>query len=154
MDKKMNANDLLKLHQLKVTSKRVALIEKIEKANEPISAESLYRLLREEQKGINMSSVYRNLELLCAAGILVKTSDYEVRRAVYQMAKDAHHHAIVCLGCGLVIQIEECPIEAFQNKYSTLNQFLIVNHRIELYGYCEKCQNKLARSGGRCVSCT
>lgn len=154
MNEKRNTEDLLRLHQLKVTGKRVALIEMIESVGEPVSAENLYRRLRETERGINMSSVYRNLELLSASGILVRTADYEVRRALYQLAKNAHHHAIICLGCNLSIPIEECPIEAFQNKYSKMNQFLIVSHRIELYGYCESCQSNLAGSGGQCVSCT
>ena len=154
MKENMTTEDLLKLHQLKVTSKRVGLIEMIKVAAGPLSAEAIYRQLREKESGINLSSVYRNLELMSSSGILVRTVDYEARRALYQMASKAHHHTMICLGCHLVIPIEECPLEAFQSKYSEVNQFVIVSHRIELYGYCETCQSGLVGSGGRCVSCT
>lgn len=135
-----NIEELLRRKGLKVTDKRVGLMMLVKQAATPLSAEDIHMSLKAQHDALNLSSVYRNLEILCAAGLILRTTDYEGKRALYQDASNTHQHAIVCIGCNMVIPIHECPLEEFQRRHSDLNRFKVVSHRIEIFGYCDHCQ--------------
>ena len=62
--------------------------------------------------------------------------------AVYKLkCSDKHHHHLTCVCCGKTHVIDYCPLNAL-NKVSKKNNFKLIEHKIELFGYCEKCINK------------
>ena len=46
----------------------------------------------------------------------------------------------VCMKCGNVIEFDEPTIENLQMKVAEKKRFkVVVTHRLELFGYCNKC---------------
>ncbi|NCT54399.1 hypothetical protein GW758_00365 [Candidatus Falkowbacteria bacterium] len=58
--------------------------------------------------------------------------------------KHHHHHHLVCLECNSIIKVEmENHLEKQEQKLAKKNKFNIVNHSLDFYGYCQKCQAQL-----------
>ena len=55
--------------------------------------------------------------------------------------QDHHHHHLICLKCNKIIKVEmtnQLVIE--EKRLAKKNNFNIVNHSLDFYGYCQKCQ--------------
>jgi Fur family ferric uptake transcriptional regulator len=48
-----------------------------------------------------------------------------------------------------VLEFEEPSIETLQNQVALRHEFRVIRHRLELYGYCRKCETKLTGKAGR-----
>lgn len=86
----------------------------------------------------NRSTVYRELQFLMKNNILIKNTlagiDY------YEIPQDHHHH-LVCLGCNLISKVKlDTHLGKQEKKLAKQNNFNIINHSLEFYGYCHKCQ--------------
>ena len=91
------------------------------------------------------SSVYRNLAVLEAAGVVrkvVATDEF----ARYELAEDltGHHHHLLCSGCGAVEDFT-LPSEVEQSLDAALTAvadaagFEGIHHRLDLVGHCARC---------------
>jgi Fe2+ or Zn2+ uptake regulation protein len=61
---------ILKEKNLKASSARLLLLQKLQEPQGHYSAEELFQLLKEKLPGLSLATVYKNLEDLRAAGIL------------------------------------------------------------------------------------
>jgi Fur family transcriptional regulator, ferric uptake regulator len=128
-------------HGCKITGQRRRILEAFLATEEHVSAEELYRKLKEnEGSGIGLATVYRTLKLLCASGLAreLQLTDGVIR---YEHHFDHEHHDhLVCLNCGRYIEVSDPQIEALQEQLAQRNRFRILHHRMELYGICGQCQ--------------
>lgn len=93
----MQLNDLLKNKNLRITKQRKLILDYIDKKNEPVSGQAIYDDLKKEM-AIDLSTVYRNLNILEENDLLLKTSDLD-GISYYQINKDDHKHFITCSRC-------------------------------------------------------
>ena len=49
---------------------------------------------------------------------------------------DAHRHYAICLGCHSMKYIDICPVHS-----PDIDDFTVTGHKLEIYGYCNKCEN-------------
>jgi Fe2+ or Zn2+ uptake regulation protein len=133
---------ILKEHGYKLTLQRRAIIEVfLNNAGHFISAEEIYIKSREKFPKTNFSTIYRNLDILDATGIVHKTvlsgntSSYELK------CESEHHHHIICRSCGKTETINFCPLEEMKKELSDKN-FTLTDHKFELYGICSECLKK------------
>lgn len=134
----MDAEKFLKAQQLKVTPQRKAILTVLQNSDAVLSAQDIFAEVIKILPGINFSTVYRNLDVLLAKGILCRiTPDsggvlYELRM------KEGHHHHVICKRCGTSMPLEYCPMEDIETKLAERG-FTPTEHRFEIYGYCQKC---------------
>lgn len=131
--------DFFKKNNLKNTKTRELVLQVIKSSRLPLTAEEIYK--QTIDNNINLSTIYRNLNILCENNILIK----QVRqdgKAYFQLNQKKHKHVLICLSCGQELPIETCPLEIIIEKLSEQNNFNITSHNIELYGYCSKCNKK------------
>lgn len=122
---------------IKVTKQRVAVIEILEKAKEPITAEDIYDQL-EDKELLNYSTVYRTLNTLCEKGALIKTG--EPGGKTYFQLKGHHHcHELECLACHKHIRIDACPVDAFSRAVAKETGFVVTEHSLQIKGICSEC---------------
>lgn len=130
---------LLKDVGLRATPKRAALLESLTKAATPLTAEELHRKIR----GMNLVTVYRNLQSLSEAGLvrLVRFNDNIVR---YESAGHGHHHHLVCNSCGTIEDIAFCPAATIEEEALRASKRFasIKTHAFELFGTCDTCIKK------------
>ena len=123
------------------SSRRRRLVEALERADHPLVATDIVAI----DEDLPQSSVYRNLAVLEAAGVVVKVLT-NGDRAAFELAEElkGHHHHLVCVQCGLVLDID-VPNEVEQmldtGVADLVSQagFVLVGHRLDLLGRCKNC---------------
>ena len=122
---------------IKVTKQRIAVIEILKNANEPITAEEIYEQL-ESKELLNYSTVYRTLNTLSDKGAVIKTG--EPGGKMYFQLKSHHHaHELECLACHKHVIIDACPVDAFSRAISKETGFVITEHLLQIKGLCAEC---------------
>jgi Fur family ferric uptake transcriptional regulator len=125
------------------TRQRAAIVDLLGDVDGFRSAQELHDELRRRGHNIGLTTVYRTLQSLAAAN-LVDTLRADTGESVYRRcAEAAHHHHLVCRGCGTAVEISGREAEAWATEVAAAHGFSDVSHTIELFGTCADC-----RSGG------
>lgn len=126
--------DLLKKYGIKRTQQREELLRILTESRVPMTAEEIFK----GTKQISLATVYRTLETFCDKGVLVKISVGNAEKKYYEPAREAHRHYAVCLECGKLEHVDVCPVHDI-----AIGDFEVTGHRLELYGYCAACREKI-----------
>jgi len=128
----------LKSMGLKATLPRLKILEVFQvRRHRHMSAEDVYRELLAEQHDIGLATVYRVLTQFEQAGIL-KRSNFESGKAVYELDEGQHHDHLVCLQCGRVEEFFDAEIERRQQAVAEARGFRLQDHALALYANCTK----------------
>ncbi len=128
---------------LKSTMQRDLIVNEFFKTKGHVSVDELHLKLRGAHSSIGLATVYRTLKILTDAG-LAHARRFNDGFTRYERAApdDKHHDHIVCLHCGLVEEFEDLEIEKLQKKIVSKHKFKMVDHKLEIYGYCKGCSAK------------
>ncbi|MCW2776855.1 MAG: Fur family transcriptional regulator [Frankiales bacterium] len=120
----------------RATRQRTAVTRALGEADGFRSAQDLHAALRDE---VGLTTVYRTLQAMSEAGEVdvLRTDDGE---AVYRRcASDAHHHHLVCRGCGATVEVEGPAVEQWADAVAAEHGFTDVRHTLEVFGTCRDC---------------
>lgn len=126
--------DLLRKHKLSVTQKRIAILEYLHAAKEPITIETLKHNITE---AIDTSTLYRSLKVLVDVGLVYQT-DFREGVSYFEFQGDHHHHHITCTECKARTSIDLCMSDEISTLADTTG-YTITNHIFELFGLCTNC---------------
>lgn len=126
---------------IKITKQRNLLLDILKKLNEPQTAEQIFTRVEEINPGINLSTVYRVLELFVSKGLVIKSNRIDRNTAYFELSRENHTHQLVCLKCNKVIPIEKCPLKKLEESVKEASDFEITGHKLEVFGYCSDCRN-------------
>lgn len=129
----MDINKLLTDRGLRCTPQRVKVVEALDSAEVPVTAEEIYA----RTEGISLSTVYRVAERLVEKGIAEKNTIRDSDKFYYELTMGKHRHYAICLGCGMMKYVDVCPVHDLN-----IPRFTVTGHKLEIYGYCEKCAQK------------
>lgn len=130
--------DELKSSGLKATLPRIRILEIFQKsAQRHMAAEDVYKALLLDGSDIGLATVYRVLMQFEQAGLL-KRSNFESGKAVFELEQGQHHDHLVCLQCGRVEEFYDAEIEKRQQKIAKDRGFSLQEHALALYGNCTK----------------
>jgi len=125
------------------TSSRRALVEAIACAGRPMTMPEILGAAT----GVPQSSAYRNLTVLCEAGVARRLAGSDdVGR--FELAEDLsghHHHHLVCSKCGTVTDVPasarlERALDEAARLAAEETGFEVTDHRIDLEGICPSCR--------------
>lgn len=88
---------------------------------------------------VDRSTVYRALEVLCAAGLIVESEIGDEGR-VYKIAGDSDHHHLVCQSCGAVITVPQALLAPVLDTIQVTYGFRVNVDHLTLPGLCLECQ--------------
>ena len=129
----------------KMTPQRKEILQIFVERSGHMSAEDVYKILREKESEIGLATVYRALDLLSELGILVQI-DFGDGCARYELnTADPtihHHHHLICLKCKKVIEFEEDLLDELEADIAEKSGFQIVNHEVKFFGYCSECRKE------------
>ncbi len=125
----------------RLTPQRLIILSAIEASDEHISAEEIYAQVAARYPNVNISTVYRTLELLKKLGMV-----YEINlgegRIRFHSEGSGHHHHLVCQQCGTVIDIDEATLSSLKDALRRDYGFQAELRHVGVFGICEKCQRK------------
>src|SRR5262249_24747652 len=121
------------------TRPRAAVLQVLVAASAPLKVEAIHAGLgqRPGGRGINLSSVYRTVNLLYALG-MVRRGQLGDGPQRYELADDfrGHHHHFVCETCGRIEDVLRCPLEGADLGTG------VRRHHLELFGLCRECAGR------------
>ena len=122
----------------RMTPQRLMILEAIEGASGHISAEEIYQDIRKRYPGLNISTVYRTLELLKGTGLVTETDMGDGRVRFHSMGHEHHHH-LVCSKCGKVIDLDEETLSPLTSVLSEKYGFRADLKHLAIFGCCKGC---------------
>ena len=125
---------------IKYSKQRAIILELLNASDTPLTAEAIYIQIKEMDVSMNLSTVYRVLDLFTLKGLVMKTYIGDINKASYERNRKEHKHYLICLKCKRNIPIYECPLEKFGQYLEEKLDIDIVSHKVELYGYCSDCK--------------
>lgn len=125
------------------TRPRSAVLRILVAALTPLTVDEIHASVahRAPRSGVNLSSVYRTLHLLCALRV-VRRVHLGDRAQRYELAEEyrGHHHHLLCERCGRIEDVRRCPVEGVNLGVA------VRSHSLELSGLCAGCAAR-ARTG-------
>ena len=122
----------------RLTPQRIMIVSAIEKSDEHISAEEIYAQVIAKYPQVNISTVYRTLELLKRLGLVTET-DFGEGRVRYHPAGKGHHHHLVCTECGAIIDLDESLLTSLKSTLLREYQFSADLRHLAIFGRCVQC---------------
>lgn len=134
----------LSSHNYKLTKQREDILKVfIQNKNQHFNAEELFEKVQEINPEVGLATIYRSLELFCELDI-IRQLDFDNSYKRYELnVKGNHHHHLICLECGKIVEFNDEVLEKFENSVEEEYDFKIVNHRIKFYGFCKECSQEL-----------
>lgn len=127
-------------HGIKSTQQRNLVLDLLQEIESPACAEDIYLKAALLQPTVNLSTIYRTLELFCSKDIAVKSILSESKKAVYELNTHTHKHYMVCLKCKRIVPLKNCPCNLIEKAVSENSDFEIIDHKLEIVGYCPECK--------------
>lgn len=125
----------------RVTSQRRLLLDLLHRSEGHLDADELYRLAKEREPRLSLSTVYRSLRLFKELG-LVEERHFAEEHHHYEAKGDWEHHHLVCLGCGRVVEFEFPQARQVMEDMGKETGFDIISAELYLEGYCESCRRE------------
>ena len=118
---------------LKMTGQRRVIARVLSEAEDHPDVEELYRRAADLDRNISIATVYRTVRLLEEKGILERR-DFGGGRARYEPTEHGHHHHLIDVESGKVIEFEDAEHERVLHAIAGRLGFDLVSHRLELFG--------------------
>jgi len=136
----MSRAAILQSLHLKATPKRLAILEIMETLERFISADELWAKLKDRFGRIGLPTVYRNLEELCQAGVLMQIQQPDRKLYYYLCSNREHHHHFICTECHRVEDLHYCGSDAIEGEVRQRLKGRVTSHLLQVYGLCEACK--------------
>ena len=124
----------------RMTSQRALIMQILQDAGEHLDAEGIWRTATRQDQAINLATVYRNLNLLVASGLVQQSFLGEgQKRAYYEPVDKPRHFHFACLRCG---QVQEVTSELFIQAQADIEQRYAVKIQtvhLKFEGLCSTC---------------
>ena len=122
----------------RLTPQRMMILSAIENSDDHISAEEIYAQVVAKYPYVNISTVYRTLELLKQLGLVTET-DLGGGRVRYHPADKGHHHHLVCTECGAIIDLDESLLSSLKGTLLREYKFSADLRHLAIFGRCANC---------------
>jgi Fe2+ or Zn2+ uptake regulation protein len=124
----------------KITKIRLGIVERFIDSKVPLSANDLIESFHTQEIRVNKTTIYRELTFLLSENI-IKEIEFGEGQKRYELEDFKHHHHLICLNCRKVEDIElKTDLEKEEARFLKQNNFKVINHSLEFFGYCKDCR--------------
>ena len=122
---------------VKLTEQRKIIAKVMSEATDHPNVDELYTRVSKIDAKISIATVYRTVKLFEEAGILAK-HDFKGGKARYEELSESHHDHLIDVQTGEIIEFVDNEIEKLQKKVAEKYGYVLVDHKLELYGVKKK----------------
>ena len=122
---------------VKMTGQRRVIARVLSDASDHPDVEELYRRAAKLDQHISIATVYRTVRLFEEKGILER-HDFGGSRARYEPSEEIHHHHLIDVETGKVIEFQDAEHEDLMRAIAARLGFDLVSLRLELFGRKQK----------------
>ena len=124
----------------RLTPQRELILGAVEKLGHATPDEVLVEV-RAQSAAINVSTVYRTLEVLEELG-LVRHAHLSDRAPTYHSVTEHEHFHVVCRNCHAVVSVEPDVITEMTQRLREDHGFLVDVGHLTVFGRCRDCQQE------------
>ncbi|WP_209858721.1 Fur family transcriptional regulator [Paenibacillus shirakamiensis] len=125
---------------LRITDQRKTLAKLFAETDGYLTPKDVYEFMCKKYSGLSFDTVYRNLRVMEELGVIEQIVFEDGLKFRGSCNQDHHHHHMICLQCEKTYPIQFCPMTFADAP----DQFQIVKHKFEVFGYCKNCREDRA----------
>ncbi len=125
----------------RLTPQRMLIVSIIHESKGHITAEEIHNRVAQQYPYVDISTVYRTLQLLKKLH-LVSETDLGGDRIQYELAAGTRHHHLVCHRCGATTALSDDVIEPLRARLAEKHGFQADMDHFAIFGLCEACHRK------------
>jgi Fur family ferric uptake transcriptional regulator len=129
--------DVLRARGLRLTAQRQLILEAVHGLGHA-TPEQVHAAVREVAAGINITTVYRTLELLEELGLVSHTHLSHGSPTFHAVGEEQHVH-LVCRVCGAVDEVDPALLAPLATQLEAQRGFLVDIGHVALFGLCATC---------------
>ncbi len=133
----MDLQEKLRSRGYRLTPQRQLVLEAVTELGHA-TPEDVLAWVRERASGVNVSTVYRTLELLEELG-LVKHAHLSHGAPTYHATAAPEHVHIVCRDCGAISEIDPEAVVPLVDKLAAEHGFVADVGHLTVFGQCRQC---------------
>lgn len=130
---------LFKQDRIRQFEDRLAILEVFLRCEHHVTTPELAELVAKQHLQLSLAFVEETMALMCRYGFAhaIKLDEglvYYEHRHLGQ-----HHDHMICTKCQTIIEFENHALEQLQQQIAQSYGFHVLQHKMELYGICNKC---------------
>ena len=122
---------------MKFSKQRELILNQVKRFPIHPTADEVYTALKKDNPNLSLGTVYRNLNLLCETGELMKIRIADGKDR-FDGRTDKHYH-MVCDDCGRVYDIELDLLDGIEQRILSSDGHVLTNVTLNLNGICCGC---------------
>lgn len=127
----------------RMTMQREVVLSVLHNLPRASSAEEIFSQVQQVSSAVDISTVYRTLELLQEFEMVISSDVGSGHRVFKLVSIEEPHIHLVCKGCGNVIGIETDPVDEMAAYLADKYHFLMDLQNFSIPGLCKDCQKKV-----------
>src|SRR5437867_2276554 len=127
-----------------ITMQREVILDALETVPGHIAVEDVYERVHAQFKQVNISTIYRTLELLEQEGLLTHTHFHD-RIAKWHRAEEAQHNHLICERCGAEQDLDLAVLGPLASDLHDRFGFTPNLTHFSIMGLCRRCQEMSAK---------
>ncbi len=124
----------------RLTPQRMMVLSVLAEQGGHMTAEEIFDLVRLEYPYLNLSTVYRTLDLLVSLGLVVETDLGGGVRQFEVLGSEPHHH-LICQRCGAAVEIADDVLEPLRRRLDEAYGFQARMDHFAIFGVCADCRD-------------
>jgi Fur family ferric uptake transcriptional regulator len=129
----------LREHGFRLTPQREMVLSVLHDIEGFATADEIYERVSSISSSVDISTVYRTLELLQDFHLVASVDPGDGQRRYELLGLHGQHFHLVCLSCGKIIGVEPQAIEAFATTMEEAYSFQIDLEHLSIPGLCQAC---------------
>ncbi len=130
----------LRARGLRLTPQRELVLATLHHIEGPATAEEIYARVHAVSASVDISTVYRTLELFQEFQLVSSFDPGDGKRRYEHLGVEAPHHRLVCRSCGQVIPIEQADVRPLAEHLATAYGFTVDEGDLTISGLCATCR--------------
>jgi Fur family ferric uptake transcriptional regulator len=124
----------------RLTPQRMLIISIIHDSRGHVSAEEIHERVKELYPFVDISTVYRTLQLLKRLHIVTET-DLGGGSVRYELSQQERHHHLVCRRCGKTFPLDDDLVEPLRSALMKAHGFAADMEHFAIFGRCRPCRS-------------
>ncbi len=133
---------VLRSLRLKVTPRRLAVMNCLGEERAYLSAEEVWHRVRPRLGSIGLPTVYRILDELAGAHIVTRIFRSDRKQYYFLCPNQEHHHHFVCDSCRHVEDMDLCGLDGMTREIVRRSGGRVLSHILQVNGLCAECSKQ------------
>ena len=125
----------------RLTPQRMMVLSVLAEQGGHMSAEEILAMIRQEYPYLNLSTVYRTLDLFVELGLVAQTDLGEGVRQFELVGSHPHHH-LICQRCGDIIEVSDDLLGPLRQTLREQFGFKARMDHFAIFGICRSCREQ------------